>query len=93
MGILKLAIAALGIFGIATMFGIEGLYLGYGIAAKEDEKLNWASFDDPERKQILAKRISAAKHLDEVQDMPFVSSKTEETIRDVINFRTEIQES
>ena len=93
MGILKLAIKVLGVFTIATMFGIEGLYLGYGIAAKEDKKLNWASFDDPERKQLLAKRIAAAKHIDEVMDIPFVSSDAEETIRNVINFRTDIQES
>ena len=93
MVILKLAIKVLGVLAVATVFGIEGIYLGYGIAAKEDEKLNWASFDDPDRKQILAKRITAARHIDEVQDVPFVSEGTEEAIRNVINIRTEKQES
>lgn len=93
MVILKLAIKALGIFTVATLFGIEGIYLGYGLAAKEEEEWNLLSKDNQEGKQILNNRHTAAKHFDEVQDIPFVSSKTEETIRNVINFRTEIQES
>lgn len=90
MVILKLAIKALGIFTIATLFGIEGIYLGYGLAAKEEEEWNLLSKDNYAGKQILNNRHTAAKHLDEVTD---TMSSAEKSVRNVINFRTEIQES
>ena len=92
MGILKLAIKVLGVCAVATAFGIEGMYLGYGVAAKEDKKLIWAPFDDPERKQIVANRLVAAKHLDELKDIKIVPS-AEETVRDMIKLRVKVDEA
>ena len=92
MGILKLAIKVLGVCAVATAFGIEGMYLGYGVAAKEDERLKWLSKDSFRGKQILDNRSTAAKHLDELRDLKFVPS-VEETVRNMIDLRTKVDES